>query len=93
MDLGPLLLAGVLAVGAGALVHWRQPVGAFAGRVVRFLGDVRAEIRKVTWPGWKELRKSTVVIIIFIIIIGIIIGLMDFLFAQLLVNFLGRLFA
>lgn len=77
----------------GALVVWREPVTTFTQRSMIFVQDVRAEVRKVTWPSWEDLRKSTVVIIIIVIVIGIIIGLMDFLFAKLLIDFLGRAFA
>ena len=70
-----------------------QPVLAFPARVVRYLSEVRAEVRKVTWPSWEELRKSTVVIIIFVIIMGLVIGAMDFVFSLILVNGLGRFFA
>lgn len=93
MEVGLVLGAAVGAVGAGVLIRWRQRVADSAVRLVRFLSEVRAEIKKVTWPGWDELKKSTVVIIIFVIIIGIIIGLMDLLFSLILVDFLGRLFA
>lgn len=70
-----------------------QPVVAFPGRVVRYLSEVRAEVRKVTWPTWEELRKSTFVIIIFVIIMGLVIGAMDLIFSFILVNLLGRMFA
>jgi len=65
----------------------------FAGRVVQYVGEVRAEVRKVTWPGREELRKSTGVIIIFLILMALLIGFMDWGFALLLVNWLGRLLA
>lgn len=61
-------------------------------RALDYLKAVREEVRRVTWPTWDDLRRSTVVIIIVVIIIGIIIGIMDFLFAQLFVEFLPRLF-
>lgn len=70
-----------------------QPVLAFPARVVRYLSEVRAEVRKVTWPTWEELRKSTFVIIIFVIIMGLVIGAMDLVFSLILVNWLGRAFA
>jgi preprotein translocase subunit SecE len=85
--------AGLTLVAAAAVVRWRQPLFSAAGRTVRYIEEVRAEVRKVTWPSWEELRKSTVVIIIFVIIVGLIIALMDFLFSQLLVSLPGRLFA
>lgn len=61
-------------------------------RTSSYLQDVRGEVRKVSWPTWEDLRKSTVVIIIIILILGAIIGLMDLFFSKLLIDFLGRLF-
>jgi len=64
----------------------------FAQRTAGYLRDVRAEVRKVTWPTWDDLRRTTVVVTIFVSIIGLIIGLMDVLFSMILIDFLGRLF-
>jgi preprotein translocase subunit SecE len=93
VNLALAIAAGVVLVAAVAVVRWRQPVAAAMGRTVRYVGEVRAEVRKVTWPSWEELRKSTVVIIIFVIVVGLIIALMDAVFAFLLVTLPGRLFA
>jgi preprotein translocase subunit SecE len=84
---GALLLAVV-----AALVVWREPVLAFTARSNAFLKDVQAEVRKVSWPGWEDLRNSTVVITIIVILLGILIGLMDWLFSLLLIDFFGRIF-
>lgn len=65
----------------------------FAQRTASYLREVRAEVRKVTWPTWDDLRRTTVVVTIFVIIIGLIIGLMDLISSKLLIDFLGRLFA
>ncbi len=67
-------------------------VTATAANAVRYLGEVRAEVQKVTWPGWDELRKSTLVIIIFVIILGLVISLMDYGFSLLLVQLPARMF-
>ena len=32
-----------------------------------FLGDVRTELEKVTWPDWPQLKNSTGVIIAFVV--------------------------
>jgi preprotein translocase subunit SecE len=42
-----------------------------------FTLEVADEIRKVTWPDWPQLKNSTFVIIVFVIVVAIIIGLMD----------------
>ncbi len=93
MDLALAIGAGVGALVTVALVVWREPVMGFANRSALFLQDVRAEMRKVTWPTAEDLRKSTIVIIVFVIIVGMIIGIMDFVFSILLIDFLGRVFA
>ena len=61
-------------------------------RVVDFFRDVRAEVRKVTWPTMDELKKATLVIIIFVTILGIVIGLMDATFQFVFVKAVAKLF-
>ncbi|HKI95200.1 MAG TPA: preprotein translocase subunit SecE [Gemmatimonadales bacterium] len=65
---------------------------ALAQKSAAYIREVRAEMRKVTWPSWDDLRKMTVVIIIFVIIIGIIIGIMDIIASKVLIDLVGRLF-
>jgi preprotein translocase SecE subunit len=49
-------------------------------------------MRKVSWSSWDDLRRSTVVITILVIVIGVIIGLMDWLFSKILIDLFGRVF-
>jgi preprotein translocase subunit SecE len=69
----------------------RRVSGVLQG-AVGYVREVRAEVRKVTWPTWDELRRTTVVIIVFVIVIGIIIGIMDWTASRLLIDLLGRIF-
>jgi preprotein translocase subunit SecE len=69
------------------------PIVVLAQRTAGYVRDVRAEVRKVTWPTWPDLRRTTVVVVIFVVIIGLIIGLMDVISSRLLIDVLGRLFA
>lgn len=46
-------------------------------RLSQFYQDVLAEMRRVTWPARKELWDSTVRIIVFVLLIGALIALMD----------------
>jgi preprotein translocase subunit SecE len=68
-----------------------RPVGR-VGRFFQFLRDVRNELRKVTWPTFDELKKATTVIIIFVTVLGLLIGVMDALFQQIFVKLVARLF-
>ena len=61
-------------------------------RVVAFLQDVRAEVRKVTWPTWPELKKATTIIVIFVFVMGLAIGWFDVLLQFVLVKLVARLF-
>ncbi|HBU69470.1 MAG TPA: preprotein translocase subunit SecE [Elusimicrobia bacterium] len=47
-------------------------------KVIQFIKEAIAELKKVTWLSRKEAVASTVVIIILIIIIAIFVGLADF---------------
>ena len=62
------------------------------GRFIQFLRDVRNELRKVTWPTFDELKKATTVIVIFVTVLGIMIGLMDSFFQWVFVKLVARLF-
>jgi len=53
---------------------------------------VRGEIRKVTWPTWEELKKATTVIVIFVALLGLLIGWMDWLLQQIFVVLVAKLF-
>ncbi len=68
------------------------PARGWLGRAADFLREVRNEIRKVTWPTRDELKKATLVIVVFVSLLGIVIGLMDSALQFLLVTTVARLF-
>lgn len=49
----------------------------FFDRTKAFITDVLEEMRKVTWPDWPQVRNSTWVILIFVLIVAFIIWMMD----------------
>ena len=44
-------------------------------------------VNKVTWPQWKELQGSAIVVSIASLIIGLLVFVMDFAFENILVQF------
>lgn len=46
-----------------------------------FAEGVQTEMRRVTWPDREQLRNATAVVLVFVIILGFIIGLMDGVFS------------
>ena len=61
-------------------------------RTADYVREVRAEVRKVSWPTLPDLRRTTIVITLFVIAIGIVIGIMDWMATKILIDFLGGLF-
>lgn len=55
----------------------------------RFLREVVAELRKVIWPGRKELITYTTVVIIFVAVMVSIVAGLDLLFAQAVLAVFG----
>ena len=53
-------------------------------RITKYLKEVRAEIRKVTWPSRQEaLRLSTIVVIV-LIVMSVFMAVVDFAFSRLM---------
>ncbi|HHV53923.1 MAG TPA: preprotein translocase subunit SecE [Firmicutes bacterium] len=50
----------------------------FTARTGRFLREVRAEFRKVTWPTKKEVTTYTAVVLALSLIVAVFLGLLDF---------------
>ncbi len=46
-------------------------------RVSSFTGDVRSELRKVTWPNRKEIYGTTIVVLVTVFFFGIYLFLVD----------------
>jgi preprotein translocase subunit SecE len=75
-------------------VQVAQPSNRLVGwfeRTRGFLVGVREEMRKVTWPTREELIKATRMIIVLSLILGVVIGLMDWLLQLALVEGVARL--
>lgn len=43
------------------------------------MGDVQTEMEKVTWPDWEQLKNSTFVVLVFVVVIAGLILIMDLL--------------
>ena len=60
-----------------------------ARRVIRFFRDYRSEVKKIVWPGPKDVVKNTVIVLIMCALIGVFIWLVDYGLGQLLSLILG----
>ncbi len=53
-------------------------VGNFFKRIGRFFKNMWHELKKVTWPSGKDVLNYSLVVFVFMLIMGVIIGLIDF---------------
>ncbi|MBS3754416.1 MAG: preprotein translocase subunit SecE [Desulfobacterales bacterium] len=55
----------------------------YFGDWIQFLREVKVELSKVTWPSRKETVGTTAVVLVFVIIIAIFLGAVDFVLSNL----------
>ena len=51
-------------------MKWFQKARAFFREMV-------GELKKASWPGWRELRCSTLTVLIGIVLLGVFVGAVD----------------
>jgi preprotein translocase subunit SecE len=57
--------------------------GGFFGGPRRFVRDVRGELRRVSWPDRDQLRQSTAVVLIIVIVLALYVAAVDVVFQSL----------
>ena len=70
----------VVIVGGAFAWLWR---GGHLVRFANYVQQTREELRKCTWPSWDELKGSTVVVGISIVLLGGFTVFVDFVFSML----------
>ena len=49
-------------------------------RIKDWFIDMKAELKRVIWPSGKKVRQNTLVVFIFVLVVGAIIWIQDWLF-------------
>jgi preprotein translocase subunit SecE len=57
--------------------------GGFLAGPRRFARDVRGELRRVSWPDRDQLRQSTAVVLIIVLVLALYVAAIDFVFQSL----------
>jgi len=52
-------------------------IDKYFGTWIQFLREVKTELLKVTWPSRKETVATTIVVIVFVLVISIFLGVID----------------
>lgn len=64
----------------------------FGTRLVDFYHGVVAEMKRVTWPDLPQVRSATIAIIIFVLLLGLFITILDFVLQGILIKWIPQLF-
>ena len=56
-----------------------EKVKAWPGSVKKYVGELRDEMKLVTWPSWKQVRATTSVVIAAIFAFAVYFGVVDYL--------------
>ena len=74
-----MLVWVAVAAAIFAFLWWQ----GYLMRLSNYVQQTREELKKCAWPSWEELKGSTAVITISIILLGGFTVLVDFIFMQL----------
>jgi preprotein translocase subunit SecE len=74
------LLVWVVVVAALFIYLWRK---GHLMSLTQYVAETREELRKCTWPSWEELKGSTVVVMISILLMGAFTMGVDFVLTML----------
>ena len=58
-----------------------------------FYQAVMAEMKKVTWPEWPDVRRATIAIIVFVLLLGLVIWILDQALSAVLIKLIPSLFS
>ena len=56
------------------------------GRMLQFLRDVRAEMKRVSWPSAKEVKNTTIITLIAVVFFAVYLFLVDRIWSFLLIQ-------
>ena len=79
----------IIAIIVLLIVYFVNP--KFKEKVQNFFRSVKSELNKVVWSSKDDVKKNTVVVLIFVAAFAVLIGLLDFLFSKGIIA-LGKLF-
>lgn len=68
---------------SAAVGGWFAAIRTWPQQTKSFLSDVRAETQRVTWPTRKQVRVTTIVVIVTVFFFGFYFAVLDYIFSEL----------
>ena len=62
----------------------------FFARIANYFKEVKVEMKKVVWPSFAKIRQNTLIVLIYVRIVGLVIWALDMLFTWGMAFFINR---
>ncbi|MBQ2931864.1 MAG: preprotein translocase subunit SecE [Clostridia bacterium] len=59
-------------------------------KIKNWFVDMKAELKRVVWPSFAKVRQNTLIVIIFVLIVGAVIWILDWLFSGAIALLINR---
>ena len=59
-------------------------------RIKNWFVDMKAELKRVVWPSFKKVRQTTLIVLIFVLVVGAVIWILDALFSGAMALLINR---
>lgn len=53
-------------------------------RIVSWAKEIKSELKKVVWPSFAKVRKNTIIVILYVLLVGVVIMALDWVFTYLI---------
>lgn len=67
-----------------------QTKQSFFDRMKKYFKEVKNEMKKVVWPTFAKVRQNTLIVIVYVLLVGIVIWGLDWLFTWLMSLIVSR---
>ena len=58
-------------------------------KIAKFFKDYKSELKKIVWMPWKDVKKNTILVLAATVAVGVMIGIVDFVFSEILGGIAG----
>ena len=59
-------------------------------KMVNYFKEVKVELKKVVWPTFSKVKKNTLIVILYVLVVGVVIWALDAIFGLGLSFFINR---
>ena len=55
-----------------------------SGKIATYFRELKSEFKRISWPSFKQVKNNTGIVIAFIVVLGVFIAIVDFIFNWLI---------